>query len=156
MRFPVSYTVILFLTFLFLLLTFYFFYETDLSKFIGNINNKLYIYSSLICIFGFSILYLYILIKDDFTKKDIDRIFVRILTILKCAILWIISAYYNIKILNILFLGILCIVNLDLIIVIKNLKEKKYNLLKNLSLVSLSYLLFHHIIIDLFLWNYYN
>jgi magnesium-transporting ATPase (P-type) len=68
----ISYTYSLLSSFVFLLLTFYYFYQTNISKFIGNLNKKLYIYSALICILGFTIFYIYILIKDDFTKEDID------------------------------------------------------------------------------------
>jgi len=156
MRFPILYTIILFLIFILLLFIFYYFYRTNLTKFIGNLNNNLFKYSALICISGFLILYLYILLKTNFTKEDINKIFIRIITILVCTILWIISSYYNIKILNILFLFILCVANLYLIFLIINLREENYKILKNISVISLYYLLFHHVVIDLFLWNYYN
>jgi hypothetical protein len=156
MRFPILFSIILFLTFILLLFVFYFFYGNDLIKFIGRLNNNLFKYSALICIFGFLILYLYILLKTNFTKEDNDKIFINIITILICTILWIISSYYNIKILNILFLFALCIVNLYLIFSIINLKEENYKILKNISIIFLYYLLFHHLVIDLLLWNYYN
>jgi len=156
MRFPISYSIILFLTFMILLFVFYYFYKTNLIKFIGNLNNNLFKYSALICIFGFLIFYLYILLKTNLTKEDNDKIFINIITIVICTILWIISSYYNIKILNILFLFVLCVANLYFIFLIKNLKEEKYKILKNISIIFLYYLLFHHLVIDLLLWNYYN
>ena len=156
MRFPIFNIIILSLTFIFMLSIFYFLYKFDLSEFIGGLNNKLYIYSALICIISFLIAFCYILLKNDFTKEEIDKIFVRILFIMIFTMLWIISSYYKNKFLNILFLSILCIVNFDLIIVIKNIQEEKYKILKYLSILCISYLLFHHVVIDLLLWNYYN
>ena len=156
MRFSNLYIIILFLSFMLTLLIFYFFYKTDLLKFIGDLNNKLYIYSALICIIGFLITFYYIIIKDNFTKDEIDKIFITILIIIKCTSLWIICSYYKIKILDIIFLSILCISNYYLLNTIINIEEEKYKLLKNISIISVSYLLFHHVVIDLFLWNYYN
>jgi len=156
MRFPNYYIIVLFLSFIITLVIFYIFYRTNILKFIGDLNNKLYIYSALICIIGFLITFYYIIIKDNFTKDQIDKIFTTILIIIKCTSLWIICSYYKIKILDIIFLSILCISNYYLLNTIINIPEEKYIMLKNISILSISYLLFHHVVIDLFLWNYYN
>jgi hypothetical protein len=156
MRFPSVYIESLFLSFILTLVIFYFFYKTNLSNFIGDLNNELYIYSALICIIGFLITFYYIMIKDNFTQEDVDKIFITILIIIKCTSSWIICSYYKIKILDIIFLSILCISNYYLLIAIINIHEEKYKILKYMSILSISYLLFHHIAIDLFLWNYYN
>jgi hypothetical protein len=34
--------------------------------------------------------------------------------------------------------------------------KTKENILKTISIFGMSYLLFHHIVIDFILWNYYN
>jgi hypothetical protein len=156
MKFPFYYTLVLFLTFILLLFVFYINYKINIYKFIGKLNKNLYIYSTILCIIGFLITYYYILLKNNFTKYDVNKIFITILLILLCTILWIISSYYKLKILNILFISILCIVNFYLFYIIKNLDEDKYKILKNISVICILYLLFHHVVIDLFMWNYYN
>jgi hypothetical protein len=156
MRFPTSYVIILFLSFIFKLLIFYFFYRTNISKFIGDLNNTLYISSAIICIIGFLISFYYIMIKDDFTNDEVNKIFITILIIINCVSSWIIISYYKIKILDIIFLSILCISNYYLLTTIIDIHEEKYKTLRYISIISIAYLLFHHIVIDLVLWNYYN
>ena len=153
MRFNNNYIIILFLFFLLLIFTFYYFYKFNISNFIGNLNKYIYIYSSIICIIGFCITFYYILIKNDFNESTTINIFYSIFILIISTILWIISSYYNIKILNIIFLLILCISNIYLLKTIININENNYILLKYTSIISISYLLFHHIFIDLYLWN---
>jgi hypothetical protein len=156
MKFPFFYTKLLFLSFIVGILIFYILYNTNISKFIGGLNNKLYLYSALLCTVGFLVTFYYIIIKDDFTKDEVDNIFIGIMIIIKYTILWIISSYYNNKFFNILFLFILCIGNYYLLDTMLRINETKYILLKKISNISISYILFHHIFIDLILWNYYN
>lgn len=147
-------TFILFLLFLILLYVFYLFYGLNLSKFIGKLNYNLYIYSTIISIISFLIVYFYILIKDD--KKSDYNIFLSILLMLISAILWVISSYYNMKLLNIFFIFLICIFNIYLLYLIINVNERENKILKYISILVLYYLLFHHIFIDLILWNYFN
>lgn len=153
MKFSNNYIIILFLLFLLLIFTFYYFYKFNISKFTGKLNKYIYIYSTIICIIGFCITFYYIIIKDDFNKSLIFNIFNSICMIIIPTILWIISSYYNIILLNIIFLLILCISNIYLLNTIINIDENNYILLKYISIISISYLLFHHIFIDLYLWN---
>lgn len=153
MRFNNNYIIILFLSFLLLIFTFYYFYKFNISNFIGNLNKYIYIYSSIICIIGFCITFYYILIKNDFNESTTINILYSIFILIISTISWIISSYYNIKILNIIFLLILCISNIYLLKAIININENNYILLKYTSIISISYLLFHHIFIDLYLLN---
>ena len=156
MKFSNNYIIILFLLFLLLLLTFYYFYKFNYIKFIGNLNKYIYIYSTIICIIGFCITFYYIYIKNDFEEKITFYIFYSICIIIISTLLWIISSYYNIKILNIIFLITLCIGNIYLLNTINDINEKNYITLRYISIISISYLLFHHAFIDLYLWNIYH
>lgn len=154
MKFPNHYILLLFILFLILIYVFYYFYNFNVSLFIGKLNKKLYIYSSIICIFGFLITFYYIFIKNDFIKKTTLYIFITICMMLISTILWIISSM--IKILNIIFLLFLCFGNLLLLLLLLNIKENNYKILRYISIISITYLLFHHIFIDLYLWNLYK
>ena len=154
MKFPNHYILLLFILFLILIYVFYYFYNFNVSLFIGKLNKKLYIYSSIICIFGFLITFYYIFIKNDFIKKTTLYIFITICIMLISTILWIISSM--IKILNIIFLLFLCFGNLLLLLLLLNIKENNYKILRYISIISITYLLFHHIFIDLYLWNLYK
>jgi hypothetical protein len=156
MKFPNHYILLLFVLFLLLIYVFYYFYNFNISLFIGKLNKKLYIYSSIICIFGFLITFYYILIKNDFIKKTTLYIFISICIMLISTILWIISSYYMVKILNIIFLLFLCLGNVVLLLLLFYIKENNYKILRYISILSITYLLFHHIFIDLYLWNLYK
>jgi hypothetical protein len=68
MKFPFFYTLILFIFFIILIIIFNSFYKNfNISKFIGNLNKDLYIYSSILCIIFFIITYIYIIIKNYFS-----------------------------------------------------------------------------------------
>jgi hypothetical protein len=156
MRFPIKYTILLFIAFTLLLYIFNFYYNFNITKFIGRVNYNLYIYSTILCILFFLIFYFYILIKTDFTLYTINNIFYNILIMIISTTLWIISSYYNIKLLNIFFISIICMSNYNLLYAIINCDEEKMILFKKICIIMLIYLLFHHIFIDLFLWNFYE
>lgn len=154
MRFPIKYTILLFIAFTLLLYIFNFYYNFNIKKFIGSVNYNLYIYSTILCILFFLIFYYYILIKTNFTLYTINHIFYNILIMIISTILWITSSYYNIKLLNIFFITIICMANYNLLNTIINYDEEKMILYKKICIIMLIYLLFHHVFIDLFLWNY--
>jgi len=156
MRFPIKYTILLFITFVLLLYIFNFYYNFNIKKFIGRVNYNLYVSSTILCILCFLIFYGYILIKTDFTLYTINHIFYNILIMIISTTLWIISSYYNIKLLNIFFILIICVANYNLLNTIINCDEEKMILFKKICIIMLMYLLFHHVFIDLFLWNYYE
>ena len=156
MRFPIKYTILLFITFVLLLYIFSFYYNFNIKKFIGRVNYNLYLSSTILCILCFLIFYGYILIKTDFTLYTINHIFYNILIMIISTTLWIMSSYYNIKLLNIFFIVIICIANYNLLNTIINCDEEKMILFKKICIIMLMYLLFHHVFIDLFLWNYYK
>lgn len=156
MRFPIKYTILLFITFVLLLYIFNFYYNFNIQKFIGRVNYNLYFSSTILCILCFLIFYGYILIKTDFTLYTINHIFYNILIMIISTTLWIMSSYYNIKLLNIFFIVIICITNYNLLNTIINCDEEKMILFKKICIIMLMYLLFHHVFIDLFLWNYYE
>ena len=143
--------VILFILTLTIFLQFYFLYKNNLNIFIGKLNKKLYIYSSIISIIGFFILFIYICIQNKINEN-----FTYIFYMLLGFNLWLIFRYYDQYILSILSIIIICISNYFLLYSIINNYNNKYKLLYKLSIYSIYYLLFHHFIIDLFLWSYSN
>ena len=142
---------ILFILTLTIFLIFYFLYKNNLDIFIGKLNKKLYIFSSIISIIGFFILFIYIYIQDKINDN-----FIYIFYMLFGFNLWLIFRYYNQYILSIISIIIICISNYFLLHNIINNYNNKYKLLYKLSIYSIYYLLFHHFIIDLFLWSYFN
>lgn len=156
MRFSINYISILFLSFIILLFIFYIFYKSNLKLFIGKLNNTLYIFSSMICVIGFLITFLYICLKNNFNEREKNDIFIYILLIIISTTLWIPSSYYKMIYFNILFLLLLCLSNFFLLFTLINIHENKYIILHKISIISVSYLLFHHFFIDLIMWTYYN
>jgi hypothetical protein len=160
MNFPIYYSILLVISFILLLIIFYSNYKFNISQFIGKLNKKLYIISSIICIISFLLTYYYISIKKDFTKNETIFIFVEILIIILATCGWIIFSTqktdHSIFFFNILFLIILSIANGYLLYTIYNINEIKYKILHIISIISVAYLLFHHIFIDLILWNYFH
>jgi hypothetical protein len=155
MKFPLNYIYKLLFFFIILFIIFSLLYKFNIKNFIGKLNYKLYIYSSILCTILF-LLFLYILLnKTDLDKNIIDSIYQNILFIIIFSILWVISSKYFINIFNYLFLLLLCMFNYYLLNNILNIKEnnvyKKY-----ISIISIFYLLFHHFFIDFILWNYYH
>ena len=148
--------IMLLVAILVLYLLFYIFYKNNINKFIGKLNKKLYIYSILICGIGFFITLLYILLKNDFTNIEQYHIFLSMSTMIRGLNLWIISSHFKIISLNILFLLSVVISNIFLLYYLVKLKETTYIFLHSISIISVSYLLFHNFFIDLILWNYCN
>jgi len=89
--------------------------------------------------------------------------------------LWMISIYNKNILFRNIFIIIIIIVNIDLIYVLLDNKDNtmnlskrsgdkelfsevktKENILKTISIFGMSYLLFHHFVIDFILWNFYN
>ena len=156
MNFPISYFIILLISALILFSIFYIFYKMNFKKFIGNMNLNMYLFSMILCIIGFIIIIIFLLLNNNLTKDQIRINFISILVIIYSTILWIICSFYNKIYLSIFFLILLCIGNITLLYIINNIKHDNLSSLKILSLFSTSYILFHHLIIDLFLWTYYK
>lgn len=60
--------------------------------------------------------------------------------------LWVISIYYKKTLFRNLFIIIIIIVNIHLLYIVSS--SNIHSSLKNLSIIGISYLLFHHIFID--------
>ena len=155
LQFPITLTSILLFFFIILLYVFYIYFHNNLNIFFGNMNKSLYIYSTIICITLFIPFIYYINITNLGYKNNI-RIFIDILIMILSFTLWIISIYNKNILLRNIFMILIIIVNIDLIYVLIHYKNYKNNILKSISILGITYLLFHHSIIDLILWNYYN
>ena len=155
MKFNYIYLFILLFVFIILFYIFYAYYKLNLKEFIPNRLYNIYIYSTIICILLFLFFVYYILIKNDFIQITITKIFTSILCMMLGFGLWIISNYYKNKLFSIICVLFISISNLYLLYIVSYIDEYKnnYKLLKQISLVSIFYLLFHHIVIDLILWN---
>jgi hypothetical protein len=154
MKFNIEYFYYLFIFLFNIFIVFYYYFELKLDKFIPEKIYKLYIFSSITCILLFLIFIYYLFINDNFNKITINKIYYAIFIMLYSLMYWIISCYYQCEILNILFVLCIIISNIYLLFIVYNINEKKYKTIKNLSIIAILYLLFHHIYIDLFLWNY--
>jgi hypothetical protein len=158
MKFNYFYLFILLLEFIIILYVFLKLYGTNIKKFIPYNLYTVYIYSTFICIITFLLFVYYLLIKNDFLQNTINNIFFSIFCMLLGLGLWIISTYYSKKnyipyILSILCVLFIIISNIYLLYIVSYIDETKYKLLKQISLITVFYLLFHHIVIDLILWN---
>jgi len=175
LQFPITLTFILLIFFIFSLYIFYIYFYNNLKLFFGNINKSLYIYSTILCIILFIPFIYYINIINVGYKNNI-RIFIDLIIMISSFTLWIISIYNKNILFRNIFIIMIIIVNIDLIYVLldnknntMNLSKRsgdkelfpgerssKENILKTISIFGMSYLLFHHFVIDFILWNYYN
>ena len=174
LQFPIILTFILLIFFLFSLYIFYIYFYNNLTLFFGNINKSLYIYSTILCIILFIPFIYYINIINVGYKNNI-RIFIDLFIMILSFTLWMISIYNKNILFRNIFIIMIIIVNIDLIYILLDNKDNtlnlskrngdkelffgvktKENILKTISIFGMSYLLFHHIVIDFILWNYYN
>jgi hypothetical protein len=158
--YPIYLTIILLFSFMFSLYIFYIYFYNNLSLFFGKINHSLYTYSTIACIILFLPFFYYINTNTkNIGNKNNNLIFINLFIMILSFTLWMISIYYKKFIFRNLFIMIIIIVNINLlkIILFDNTINNKNNMLaRYLSIIGLSYLLFHHFFIDFVLWNYYN
>ena len=150
LQFPITFTLVLLLFFIFSLYIFYIYFHNNFNHFFGNMNKSLYITSTIICIILFLPFVYYINFYNLRYQSNI-RIFIDLFIMIFSFILWMISIYYNNTLLRNIFIVMIIIVNIDLIYVLVN--DNHSNLLKSISLFGLCYLLFHHFVIDFILYN---
>ena len=144
--YPILFTTILLFFFLFSLYVYYIYFYNNSSMFFGKINKYLYIFSTIICVILF-IPFIYYINTNNLGNYNNMSIFIDILIMITSFILWMISIYYKNVLFRNVFIIIIIIVNIHLLYIVNN-KDI-------LSMIGLSYLLFHHIFIDFILWNYY-
>jgi hypothetical protein len=161
--YPIYFTIILLFSFIFSLYIFYIYFYNNLSLFFGKMNHSLYITSTIICIILF-LPFVYYINTINLGNKNNNFIFSNLFIMILSFTLWMISIYYKNIIFRNLFIMIIIIVNINLLknILFDNKKDKivvdnkKDNIVaRYLSIIGLSYLLFHHFFIDFVLWNYY-
>jgi len=147
--YPFYLTLILLFTFILSIYIFVRLFFHNLKLFFGNMNPKLYIISTILCIILF-LPFVYYINVVKLSNKDIYSIFFNLLIMIVSFILWIISIYYNKFIYRNLSIIIIIIVNINLIYILSKSKQN----VDKISIIGLSYLLFHHFFIDFVLWNY--
>ena len=145
--YPISLTIILLFFFFISLYIYYIYFYNNSSIFFGKINKMLYICSTIICIILF-IPFIYYVNNNNLGDYNNRFIFIDLLVMITSFIFWMISIYYKNFLFRNLFIIIIIIVNIHLLYII-NHKDI-------LSMIGLSYLLFHHIFIDFILWNFYK
>jgi hypothetical protein len=165
MIFPYEYIGIISILGVALLYSYYYYLSTDSKSTLlwgsvkGNLLNLYYV-SMLLSAIGFLFLFTYLFVNKNFTKTNVNQLFGVIICILFFSIFWMpFSLMYlhhktNInKYLTILILFLVAFFSFLLLIVLKNIEEKKYILLKNLALIGMSYFFIHVFLFDFIIWN---
>lgn len=156
MKYPIYITLILLCTFLLSLYIFIKLFNNNLTLFFGNMNRKLYIFSTILCIILF-LPFIYYINVVKFNNSKIYSIFFNLLIMIISFILWITSIYYKNSLYRNISIIIIIIVNINLIYILLNSENKtNFQYLHFLSIIGLYYLLFHHFFIDFVLWNKYS
>ena len=153
MKYPIYLTLILLCTFLLSLYIFIKLFNNNLILFFGNMNRKLYIFSTILCIILF-LPFIYYINVVKFNNSKIYSIFFNLLIMIISFILWITSIYYKNSLYRNVSIIIIIIVNINLIYILLNSENKtNFQYLRSLSIIGLCYLLFHNFFIDFVLWN---
>jgi hypothetical protein len=165
MNFDKKYIIILSLSGIILLYSYYYFLKDyNISKLWGKIKGnllKIYYLSMILSVFGFIALFYYLLISNNFTKNDIFKIFIFLLLIILTSILWTpLSIKYletnkNIfKYLTFFVLFLVALFTFLLLIALYNVNDNKYSLYKIIGLIGMTYFFIHVFFFDFIIWSY--
>ena len=94
MKYPIYLTLILLFTFLLSLYIFIKLFSNHLTLFFGNMNRKLYIFSTILCVILF-LPFVYYINIFKLNHSEIYSIFFNLLIMIVSFILWITSIYYK-------------------------------------------------------------
>lgn len=167
MKFNNSYIIILTILGVILLYSYYYLAITNKNtvlKLWGRIKgNFLYLYylSMLLSAIGFLLLYYYLLISNNLTKDQINKLFISLVLIVVISMFWMpLSLYYlkNPKIIyKYLILLILLLVALSilyLLFVLSAIKDDKNKIQKQAAIIGMSYFFIHAFFFDFTMWSY--
>jgi len=151
-----------------LLIYSYYYYGTNdpknALKLWGDIDSYLrtfYIISMGLSAIGFLTLLSYLLKSNSLSSLQASHIVIALLCIIIFSLFWmplslvyLKSSYVSIKYSIIVILLIVAFASLYSLTLINNIKEKTYNLHKQMALIGTSYFFFHTFVLDSLLWSY--
>lgn len=169
MKFNKEYIIIIIILGIILIYSYYHFAKENfkiINQLWGNIlkNKNLlttYYLSMFLSFIGFLFLFFYLLINNNFTNNDINKIFISIIFIVIFSMFWMpLSIHYLknknelIKYLILFVLFIIALASLMLLITLFKTKDTKNILIHNLAIIGMSYFFIHTFFFDFIFWSY--
>jgi hypothetical protein len=148
-----------------LLYSYYYFLKYDpklllWGKIKGNLLNIYYI-SMILSLIGFILLFYYLIINNNFTQNDINKLLFSLICIIVLSMFWMpLSLYYLknkstlIKYLDLLVLFLVALSTFYLLTVLYNANDNKNIISKRLAFSGMIYFFIHTFFFDFITWSY--
>lgn len=166
MKFDNKYIIIIAILGIILLYSYYYFGKNteNVNKLWGRIKGNflnVYYLSMILSTIGFLLLFYYLIISNNFTEDQVNKLFIALLLIVVVSMIWMpLSIYYLknkkdlYKFLIYIVLFIVAISSLYLIYILNQTKEYKLKLYKNLAMIGMTYFFIHAFLFDFLMWTY--
>ena len=166
MKFDTKYIIIIAILGIILLYSYYYFAKNteNVNKLWGRIKGNflnVYYLSMILSAIGFLLLFYYLIISNNFTEDQVNKLFIALLLIVIVSMIWMpLSIYYLknkkdlYKFLIYIVLFIVAISSLYLIYILNQTDEYKLKLYKNLALIGMIYFFIHAFFFDFLMWTH--